>query len=376
MLSNTIEIAIIGAGPVGLTMAKLLQQEGLNITVYERDENSEARIWGGTLDLHKGSGQDVMKKIGLLESYYELAKPMGRIVTDSKGQILFSTNPTPENQYDNPEINRNDLKKLLLESLKSETVVWDRKLVELEESDGKWLLNFENKTQATADFIIGANGGMSSIRKYITDAEIENSGTFMIQGEVFQPEVCCPNFYHLCDDKILMSANNGNILVANPKNNNVLSYNAIFRYPEEWIEKNGLNFDDANSVIDFLSNKFSDWGECYQELFRATSFFVGLPTRKISLDNPWKMNRSLPITLIGDAAHLMPPFAGQGVNIGLVDALVLSENLLNPKFETIQEAIEDYEQKMFVYAANAQLETRQNEIEMLNPDFSFMKFID
>ena len=72
----------------------------------------------------------------------------------------------------------------------------------------------------------------------------------------------------------------------------------------------------------------------------------------------------------------MPPFAGQGVNIGLVDALILSDNLTNGKFETIQTAIDDYEQKMFVYATEAQLESSRNEIEMRNPDFSFQKLIN
>src|SRR6185437_4909252 len=379
MLLQNKRVAIIGAGPVGLTMARLLQQKGIDVTVYERDKDAQTRVWGGTLDLHKGSGQDALEKAGLLENYYAVSLPMGITMTDEQGKVLFTKKITPENQYDNPEINRNNFRTLLLDSLKNETVNWDRKFTSLEAQDGKWLLHFENdsasyRETATADFVIGASGGMSTARKYVTDAEVEETGTFIIQGDVPQPEINCPEFYQLCNGSRLMTAHQGNLLVANPYNNGQLSYGIIFKKPEEWNHSNGLDFQNNESIIAFLSNRFSDWDERYRQLFRSTTFFVGLHTRKIPLDKQWKNNRPLPITLIGDAAHLMPPFAGQGVNIGLVDTVILSDNLTNEKFETMEAAINDYEQKMFVYAIEAQLESAENETEMHQPEFSFQTF--
>lgn len=375
-LLNNKKVAIIGGGPVGLIMAKLLQQNDIDVTVYERDKDQETRIFGGTLDLHKTSGQEAMKKAGLLQTYYDLALPMGVNIADENGNILSIKNVKPENRLDNPEINRNDLRTILVNSLQNNTVIWDRKLVTIEPNNGKWILTFEHKPTETANLVIIANGGMSKVRKYVTDTQVEETGTFNIQADIHQPEINCPEFFKLCNGNRLMAAHKGNLLFANPNNKGALSFGISFKTPNDWKNKIPPYLQDKNSITDFLLNRFSEWSEIYKQLFRSVSTIQCLPTRKFPLNGTWKSNRPLPITMIGDAAHLMSPFAGQGVNTGLLDALILSENFTSGKFESIEKAIENYEQQMFVYAKETQDESTENETEMFNPDFSFQKLLN
>ncbi|RYX88332.1 FAD-dependent monooxygenase, partial [bacterium] len=65
MLENK-EIAIIGGGPGGLTLARLLQLKGAKVKVYERDLNRDVRVQGATLDLHFESGLKALEEAGLI----------------------------------------------------------------------------------------------------------------------------------------------------------------------------------------------------------------------------------------------------------------------------------------------------------------------
>lgn len=371
MILKNKKIAVIGAGPVGLTMALLLQKYEVEVSVFERDLDENARIWGGTLDLHPESGQQAMRQAGALHEYFRRAIPMGRIISDPQGNVLFSKSATHTDLAGNPEINRNELRKLLVENLVDNTLVWNRKVANLESQDGRWVIDFENQPSAYADMVIVANGGMSRVRNYVTDQVTEETGSYIIQGEIAAPQKQCLEIFQRCNRHILMTASGGITFAANPDNNGALTYGVTFRIPHSWTQINLPDFRERGSVIKFLSEMFSGWHESYLHLFRATDTFVGLPSRLLPVDVPWKKDRALPITLIGDAAHIMPPFAGAGVNTGLMDAMILADNLVGGSFQTMDAAIADYEKRMFVYAKQAQLEAAKNEVAMHSVNFSF-----
>lgn len=361
-------VAIIGGGPVGLTMGRLLQQGGMAVKIFEREFDPSARVWGGTIDLHVQTGQRAFAKAGLLEEYFKRGTPMGRTITDTQGRVLFKVPPHDES----PELDRTKFRKLLVESLEADTVVWDRNFQSLEAKDDKWVIHFENQPSETADVVIGANGGSSTVTQYVTDREVMFTGTYIIQGVL--PLTADPEFVELCDHNIMMTSDDGIMFVANPTNHGALAYTVIFKTPDYWQDgKLGLNFQDHPSVIKFLSTKFAKWGKIFPQLFHSTEHFAGFPTRILHLDHVWKKDRPLPITLVGDAAHLMPPFAGLGTNIGLLDTLILSENMTSGRFDSVAQAIGDYEQQMFSYGRDAQLETLSSEKKLHNRDFSFAR---
>jgi 2-polyprenyl-6-methoxyphenol hydroxylase-like FAD-dependent oxidoreductase len=358
MLLQNKKVAILGAGPVGLAFARLLQQEGVNVKVYERDVNEHFRIKGGTLDLLKDMGQLVFEKAGLLSAYLDNARPTARRIADMNGHIIQILPSS-----DNPEIDRNDLRRILLQSLQSGSVVWNRKFVSLEDQNGTLLLHFENGSVETADVVVGANGIMSNLRKMITPIPTRYTGTVTITGEVSDYETSCPNFKKIAEEDKIITKDERVFFLSQPKANGELYYYVCFRQPESWIRDNDLNSKNNKQISNFLNELCANWNMAYKELFAATGEFTLLPLYQVPLEN-WQAHKN--ITLIGDAAHGMPPYAGVGVNTGLLDALYLYENLTGGKFDNIQMAVDNYEKKMFEYASEAQQQTAINEKQLFS----------
>lgn len=131
-----------------------LQQQGVAVTVYERDARAQARVWGGTLDLHEETGQPALREAGLLADYFAQARSIGRTLVDEQCRVLLTTPPNTAT----PEINRYALRQLLLASLAPDTVQWGHKFTRLNMLAGRWQLHFEGSPPALAD-VAGPTGG-------------------------------------------------------------------------------------------------------------------------------------------------------------------------------------------------------------------------
>ena len=148
-------------------------------------------------------------------------------------------------------------------------------------------------------------------------------------------------------------------LLMGQKGNGEIGFYASFKAPENWGTISGLDFSDKAQLLDWFKKEYPEWSESWYELFESTAIpFVPRPIYCTPFDQIWDSSPNL--TLIGDAAHVMPPFAGEGVNMAMLDALELSECLTSDKYDTLQEAISFYETTMRKRAAIIAKESLEN----------------
>lgn len=357
-------IAIIGGGPGGLTLARLLQLKGVAVKVYERDFNKHARVQGTTLDLHKESGLKALRHAHLLDAFKKNYRPGAdrMIIVNEHAKLFFSDHEgKPEEDFDNeyfrPEIDRGPLRNLLLESLQPDTVVWDSQFAAMEKQGDGWQLHFKNGTSAYADIVIGADGANSKIRPYITDIKPFYSGISGVLGSVHHPETKIPFIHDLLNGGKIMAFGGGKSFIVSSKGDGSLAFYCSCEIDEGRVKS--IDFTDRTKVISWFKNDFAGWGDVWCNVVEHAEMpLMPIPIYCMPLDQTWEAMPNL--TLLGDAAHVMPPFAGEGVNMAMLDALELSERLLDENFSDMKAAIQSYESGMRKRAAIAAGESLEN----------------
>jgi 2-polyprenyl-6-methoxyphenol hydroxylase-like FAD-dependent oxidoreductase len=364
MLTENKTIAIVGGGPGGLTLARLLQLKGVAVKVYERDLNKDARVQGTTLDLHEESGLKALRSANLLEEFKKNFRPGAdrMSITNENAELFYSDHEgKPEENFGSehfrPEIDRGPLRKILLESLQSDTVVWDSQFVSMEKQKEGWLLHFKNQTSAYADIVIAADGANSKIRPYLTDIKSFYSGISGIMGTVLHPETKVPRIHKLLKGGKIMSFGGGKSFITASKGDGSLVFYLSYKVDESRMKN--LDLSDKNQMLSWFKSDFPEWEKIWYELFENAELpYMTIPIYCMPLDQTWK---ALPnLTMLGDAAHLMPPFAGEGVNMAMLDALELTESLTSVRYSSLQEAISGYENNMRKRAAIMAKESLDN----------------
>jgi 2-polyprenyl-6-methoxyphenol hydroxylase-like FAD-dependent oxidoreductase len=366
MLIQNKQIAIVGGGPGGLTLARLLQLKGANVKVYERDFNKDARVQGSPLDMHEESGWAALREAGLTKEFKENVRVGAdkKIIVNEHAAIIFSDHDTTPgedltDEPSRPEIDRGALRKIFLEALQPGTVVWDSHFLSMEKQNDGWLLHFKNGSSAYADVVIAADGANSKIRPHLTNIKAFYSGVTMVEINIDDAATTIPHIYALLNGGKVMAFGNEKCLLGGQKGNGGLGFYASFKPGENWAVTSGLDFNDKAQLLAWFKKEYSEWGSIWHQLFEnAVMPVIPRPIYCMPLDQTWE---ALPnLTLLGDAAHLMPPFAGEGANTAMFDALELSKCLTADKHNTVQEAISFYEVSMRKRAAMAAKQSLEN----------------
>ncbi|WP_420155795.1 FAD-dependent oxidoreductase [Siphonobacter sp.] len=374
-------VAIVGGGPGGLTLARLLQAKGVEVKVYERDFSRDSRVQGAIVDLHFESGLKVLEAAGLMDAFkanylpgadkFRLVAPDGRFYVDEHTQ---DSEGSFEDERFRPEISRGALRDLLLDSLLPDTVVWDSQFTSMKPSGKGWELHFKNGTTARADVVIGSDGYRSKIRPYVTDIAALYSGATIIQGEIDDPEKDCPAMNALVHNANLIAMGTGKSIAAQPRGDGGLAFYASSLYPENWLETSGIDFSNVEEVRAYLTDFYQDWNPVFHTLFEACPRFILRPLTYFPIDQDWEAKPN--VTILGDAAHSMPP-SGEGVNTAMLDALDLSECLTSNNFTDIPSAIAQFEQRMRARAAELAKEALEGIHDLFSPsEASIKKLID
>ncbi|SDF25053.1 2-polyprenyl-6-methoxyphenol hydroxylase [Mucilaginibacter pineti] len=354
MLLKNKNIAIIGGGPGGLTLARLLQLKGANVKVYERDFNREVRVQGATLDLHAETGLKALDEAALMDAFKANYRPDNDKlrVLDEDLNIIYDQHAEIDSvdfghEHFRPEIDRGPLRDILLDSLKPDTVVWNSHIISLESVDQSWKITFQNGSTAIADIVIGADGANSKIRKYVTPIKPFYTGVTVLIGNIPFSEKNAPTLHELLKGGKVMALGASKTISLSEKGDGSLDFYIGYHKDENWSVTSGIDFNDNAQVLNWFKDEFAGWNSDWHELFATEGvMFIPRPLYCMPLDQTWDAQPN--ITIIGDAAHLMPPYAGEGVNMAMLDALQLSESLSDNRFTSLRSAIANYEKQMFV----------------------------
>jgi 2-polyprenyl-6-methoxyphenol hydroxylase-like FAD-dependent oxidoreductase len=352
MLLQNKKIAIVGGGPGGLTLARLLQLKGAKVKVYERDINRYVRVQGATLDLHFESGLKAIEEAGLMDAFKANYRPDNDRyrVTDKMGTIFYddhkkeSTGDFGDRLF-RPEIDRGPLRDILLDSLQPDTVVWESHIVSLESISNTWKIIFQNGNTATADIVIGADGANSKIRPFVTSIKSFYSGITFLVGNIPDSEKKTPKLHTLLKGGKISAMDDSKTLFLSAKGDDSLDFYIGWKVDVNWSKESGIDLKNSKQVLEWFKKEFANWDSIWLELFEhEQTHLIPWPLYSMPLDQHWETQPN--ITLLGDAAHLLPP-NGEGVNLAMLDALELSEALTSGKHTDLKSAIAYYEKQMF-----------------------------
>jgi len=360
------KIAIVGGGPGGLTLARLLQQRGVQVSVYERDQSRNARVQGSALDLHEDSGLAALEAASLLEAFWANHRSDldSLRLTDADGTVLHDHVRRMSGPGKRPEIERGPLRDLLLDSLQPGTVHWDCKLESSEFQGDQVSLRFANGQTSIADIAIGSDGANSRLRGLVTPLRPMYVGVSLVEALVPEAKHAIPELWNLLGGSALIALGGERTIGMGTKPDGSVLFYAGLKTEDSAARQSLEEAIAPDQRVSWFHANFKGWSGLWEPLFREATSMVWRPLLVCPEDQRWEPKPNA--TLIGDAAHVMPPYAGEGVNMAMLDALVLSNFLLSE--DTPTKAIAAYEEEMFARMRSMTADTMVNTEMFYAPD--------
>jgi 2-polyprenyl-6-methoxyphenol hydroxylase-like FAD-dependent oxidoreductase len=344
-MTTTPHVAVIGAGPGGLTCARVLQRHGVDVAVYDRDDGIAARDQGGTLDMHADQGQIALRAAGLLDAFHAVARPEGQAhrSVNPRGEVVAEHRPEPGEDAA-PEIDRGRLRRLLADALDPGTVRWGHALTRAAPlGAGRHRLDFADGSSAAADLVVGADGAWSRVRPLVSPATPVFTGVCFVEAHHDDVDARHPGVAEVVGAGSMFAIADGRGLIAQRNSGgHVRTYIALIAEPD-WLGAAGIDPAGTAAVRAALLDRFAGWDDRLLALIRENDGpYVNRALYTLPVPHTWEHTPG--VTLLGDAAHLMTPFGGFGANLAMLDGAELGRAVA--RHATVDEAVTAYERVM------------------------------